>query len=339
MGIPTSNACIPAASTAVPTSNAKVPPASTSIPAANTAERIAALPQLLMMSQIVAGSNDRTVFKSEELRSLADSIAEHGLLQPISVRHLPDSEIFQIIAGERRFRAIQLLNWEQVPAMVLEVSDEEASALMLAENTARADLDPMDEAKAYQTRMRLFGWNEEECGKRAGVSGSRVRSRLKLLRLNSTLQTLARSQQLPHTYAQTVADAGLDDIRQLKAVEYLNKNAKPSIEWFKGLVSELLEKQLQGNMFDDFDFVPSCVRESSALEEKLDPKKLTRPLKHTPPPKPEGDPRTDLEFQRDYWRDMQSKWTRVKSYWFAQECEMAVKVLETAIATTQKVGA
>ncbi|WP_395144230.1 ParB/RepB/Spo0J family partition protein, partial [Armatimonas sp.] len=96
----------------------------------------------LPITSIVAGSNDRTVFKPEALRGLADSIGQHGLLQPISVRRSGSG--FQLIAGERRFRAVQLLKWTKVPAFVLDASDEDAAALMLAENTARVDLDPMD---------------------------------------------------------------------------------------------------------------------------------------------------------------------------------------------------
>lgn len=282
----------------------------------------------LPTSKIVAGSNDRTIFKPEALRELASSISEHGLLQPISVR--PKGKLFEIIAGERRFRAIQLLKWEKIPAFVLDVSDADASALMLAENTARVDLDPMDEARAYEIRQRTLGWSEEEIGKHAGVSGSRVRSRLKLCRLMSTVQTLVRSGQLPLGYAEMIADAGLSECNQLVAIQTFGGKERPSASWFRLVVAELAEKQHQSTMFDELDFVAKMTEET-AVDKSIDPKTLPRPLKHTPPPKPAGDPRSELAYHRDFWADAHRKWTAVKSTWYSVECEIAAKVLSSLL--------
>ena len=290
---------------------------------------------LLPVAKIVAGSNDRTVFKPEALRDLASSIEQHGLLQPISVRakdkHSKASELrYEIIAGERRFRAIQLLKWEKVPAFGLDVSDEDASALMLAENTARVDLDPMDEARAFEIRHRTLGWSEDEIGKHAGVSGSRVRSRLKLCRLMTTVQTLVRSGQLPLSYAEMLADAGLSECNQLIALQTFGGKERPSASWFRLVVSELAAKQHQSAMFDELDFVAKMTEEPEA-DKGIDPKSLPRPLKNTPPRKPESDPRSDTQYHRDFWRDAASKWTSVKSTWYATECEIAAKVLSSLL--------
>lgn len=286
-------------------------------------------PKLLPIAKIVAGSNDRTVFKREQLEELAASIREHGLLQPISVRQVGDT--YQIIAGERRFRAMQLIPWDKVPAVVLQVTDEEASALMLAENTARVDLDPMDEARAYEIRQRTLKWTEEEIAKHAGVSGSRVRSRLKLCRLMSTVQTLLRSGQLPLSYGEMLADAGLSETNQLIALQTFSGKERPSASWFRAVVAELAEKQHQSTMFDELDFVAKMTEEPEK-DTSIDPKSLPRPQKNAPPRKPDGDPRSELEFQRDFWLDAQKKWTSVKSTWYATECEIAAKALENVIA-------
>lgn len=88
------------------------------------------------LASIVPGNNDRTIFKKNEMQELANSIGENGLIQPISAR-LIAGDTYQIVAGERRFRACQMLGWETIPTIILDISDEQAAALMLAENVAR----------------------------------------------------------------------------------------------------------------------------------------------------------------------------------------------------------
>jgi ParB family chromosome partitioning protein len=86
----------------------------------------------------------------------------------------PVGEGYEIVAGERRYRAVKLLGWIHIPAIVRELSDEAASAIMLAENTGRADLNPIEEANAYQRRVTTFGWSAERIADVAGVSKDRV---------------------------------------------------------------------------------------------------------------------------------------------------------------------
>lgn len=103
--------------------------------------------QFVPVAQIVPGNNDREEFDAVALRELADSIGQHGLAQPITVR--PYGQGFQIVAGERRWRAVQLLGWETIPALVRPLSDEEASAIMLLENIQRAELNPIAEKPVF----------------------------------------------------------------------------------------------------------------------------------------------------------------------------------------------
>lgn len=159
---------------------------------------------------IVPGNNDRTRFDPTALRELAESIKGHGLIQPVIVRHLDGTELYQIVAGERRTRAIDLLGWPEVPCLVADLNDEEASAVMLTENVARDDLDPVDEANAYANRMALYGWDEKRCAQQAGVSTVRVQFRLKLLKLRDNLKDLVRTGDLELGYAQIIAQADLD---------------------------------------------------------------------------------------------------------------------------------
>lgn len=96
---------------------------------------------------IDAGSNDRRTFDAKALSTLAESLVRDGLAQPITVR--PVGRRFEVVCGERRLRAAKLAAWATLPAMVSKLDDLAAASVMLAENTARADLNPVDEARAY----------------------------------------------------------------------------------------------------------------------------------------------------------------------------------------------
>jgi ParB/RepB/Spo0J family partition protein len=212
--------------------------------------------QLIDMTTIVPGDNgsghqDRTVFDAGSLAELAGSIAAHGLLQPITLRPIGESELFCIVAGERRFRACELLGWLEIPAIVADVTADEAAALMLAENTSREDLNPVDEANAYQVRIDRLGWTVADCARAAGVSEARVLYRVKLLKLRPDLLELVRTGNLPLGYAQIIADGNLDTNRQLLALRALRNSPSPTPGWFRRQVGELLTQQAQAGMFDD----------------------------------------------------------------------------------------
>ena len=206
----------------------------------------------LPVAEVIPGDNDRTIFDPDKLAELAESIRQHGLAQPITVRPLGGK--YQIIAGERRFRAIsQVLKWEKVPAIVRELSDEDASAIMLAENTARADLNPIDEARAYQKRIEQFGWTVARIADVAGKSASVVKNRLELLNLVPELQTMVAKGQLDVVKAQmlTVLDAN----RQRMALRVMTTGkGELSVAALKAVVSDLFEQQSQEALFDVTQF-------------------------------------------------------------------------------------
>jgi len=124
----------------------------------------------------------RTVFDEPALQELAESIAQHGVLQPITVRAL-DSGYYQIIAGERRWRASRLAGLTEIPARVIEADDRKAQELALVENLQREDLNPLEEARGYRALMEDFGMTQEAVAQSVGKSRPSVANALRLLAL------------------------------------------------------------------------------------------------------------------------------------------------------------
>ena len=220
----------------------------------------------LGVEQIVAGNNDRTVFNQEALEELAANIALNGLIQPITVRLLDETEMYQLVAGERRYRACRLLGMSEISAFVEDLTAEEAAAVMLAENVARADLDPMDEARAYQSRMQRYGWNVQRIATAAGVSIDRVQRRLALLNLRDDLQKMVAAGQLPVGHAELAAR--LDGNRQGIAVKVLACGKAIPLSTFRMMVSDLAEQQDQEALFDIESFWVQQAAEPSATRGK-----------------------------------------------------------------------
>ena len=121
-------------------------------------------------------------FDEEELQALADSISGHGVIQPLTVREMPNG-YYQIIAGERRWRAARLANLSDVPVVVIEADDRKAMELALIENLQRQDLNPVEEALGYQALIEEYGLTQEEAAGRVGKSRPAVANALRLLGL------------------------------------------------------------------------------------------------------------------------------------------------------------
>lgn len=145
----------------------------------------------------------RQDFDPEELQSLSESIATHGLIQPLIVRLL-DSGYYQIIAGERRWRACRMAGLSEVPTIVMEADDRKAMALALIENLQRQDLNPMEESLGYQRLMQEFGLTQEEAAHQVGKSRSAVANSLRLLNLSDPVMELVRSGKLTAGHARAI---------------------------------------------------------------------------------------------------------------------------------------
>lgn len=160
--------------------------------------------QLLPVYKIEPNPNQpRRDFDEEELQALADSIETHGIVQPLTVRQLP-SGYYQIIAGERRWRAARLANLTEVPAVIMEADDKKVMELALIENLQRQDLNPVEEAYGFRDLMEEFGMTQEETAERVGKSRPAVANALRLLNLPIKVLDMVRSGTLSAGHARAV---------------------------------------------------------------------------------------------------------------------------------------
>ena len=157
----------------------------------------------------------RERFDEQALQDLADSIAQYGLIQPITVRRL-ESGYYQIIAGERRWRAARMAGLSEVPVRVIEADDRRTAELALVENLQRQDLNPMEEARGYLSLMQDYGLTQEETARSVGRSRPAVANALRLLTLNPELRELVETGLLSAGHARALIPLN-NDPRQLDA--------------------------------------------------------------------------------------------------------------------------
>ncbi|WP_290033418.1 nucleoid occlusion protein [Ligilactobacillus cholophilus] len=129
----------------------------------------------------------RQVFSQQKITELAETIKEHGLLQPIVLREYEENK-YEIIAGERRFRAIKYLGWSEVPAIVKTMSDNESASMAVIENLQREELTAIEEAQAYQQLLELNRLTQAELAEQLGKSQSFIANKLRLLKLSQPVQ-------------------------------------------------------------------------------------------------------------------------------------------------------
>ena len=145
----------------------------------------------------------RREFDEVELQALADSISVHGVIQPLTVREMPNG-YFQIIAGERRWRAARLAGLSDVPVVVMEADDRKAMELALIENLQRQDLNVVEEALGYQALIQEYGLTQEEASERVGKSRSAVANTLRLLTLSEDVLEKLKNGQLTAGHARAI---------------------------------------------------------------------------------------------------------------------------------------
>lgn len=145
----------------------------------------------------------RQDFDDEELEALSESIATHGILQPLTVREL-ENGYYQIIAGERRWRAARMANLHEVPVVIIEADDRKAMELALIENLQRQDLNAVEEAMGYQSLMSDFGLTQEETSQRVGKSRPAVANALRLLQLPERILLKIREGELSAGHARAL---------------------------------------------------------------------------------------------------------------------------------------
>ena len=162
-------------------------------------------------------SQPRQDFDEEELQALSESITVHGVIQPLTVRELP-SGYYQIIAGERRWRAARMAGLSEIPAVVVEADDKKAMELALIENLQRQDLNAMEEALGYQSLMQDYGLTQEEASSRVGKSRSAVANALRLLNLPEPIARMLREGKLTAGHARAILKIKAEK-KQLEAAQ------------------------------------------------------------------------------------------------------------------------
>lgn len=158
----------------------------------------------LPISQVeTCSSQPRKRFDDESLQELADSISQHGIIQPLTVRKL-SSGYYQIIAGERRWRAARLAGLQEVPVIVIKADDRKAAELAMIENLQREDLNPMEEAAGFQSLIESYHMTQEEAAQRVGKSRSAVTNALRLLGLTPSVRKLVEEGKLSAGHARAL---------------------------------------------------------------------------------------------------------------------------------------
>ena len=164
----------------------------------------------------------RTLFDEEALAELAESIREYGLIQPVTVRKL-DSGYYQLIAGERRWRAARMAGLNEIPARIIEADDRLATELALVENLQREDLNPVEEAQGYRTLMEEYGLTQDEAAQRVGKSRPAVANALRLLSLAPEVLQFVEQGLLSAGHARALVPVKPEEL-QIDAARQVMKN-------------------------------------------------------------------------------------------------------------------
>lgn len=164
----------------------------------------------------------RKEFDEKALSELADSISRHGVIQPLLVRPLSDGS-YQLVAGERRWRAARLAGLSDVPVVIKELSDSEAMEIALIENLQREDLNPIEEAQGLKLLIDTYGLTQEDCASRVGKSRPAIANSLRLLALPDTLLDLVKSGKLSSGHARALLPLGDGEKMLSLAQEIISK--------------------------------------------------------------------------------------------------------------------
>jgi ParB family transcriptional regulator, chromosome partitioning protein len=185
----------------------------------------------------------RTVFDDEKIEELSRTIHMHGIIQPIVVRELEENS-FEIIAGERRWRAMKKLGWEEVPAIIKKMSDRETASVALIENLQREELTPIEEAIAYGKLLSLHNLTQEALAQRLGKGQSTVANKLRLLKLPQEVQDALLNKDISERHARALIPLK-DPVKQVEVLQEIierNLNVKQTEERVIKLIEPTAQK-------------------------------------------------------------------------------------------------
>ena len=205
------------------------------------------------------GDQPRKSFDENALQVLADSIREHGVIQPIVVREIGVLEDnYEIIAGERRWRAAKMAGLDEIPAVVMTGDDLKIAEVALIENVQRKDLNPIEEAMAYKALIERFGLKQEEVAQQAGKSRSSVANMLRLLELPDEVLTLVQDEKLSMGHARAIL--GLTDEDKMLPLAEMTVNKELSVREVEALVRKY-------NMVPEE--MPEVVEDNAAMQRRI----------------------------------------------------------------------
>lgn len=224
----------------------------------------------------------RGVISAESLRELAESIKEHGILEPLVVAHTPAG--YQIVAGERRWRAAKMAGVEMVPVLIKETSPKGMLELALVENVQRTDLNPVERAKAFQRLMEEFGLSSSEVAQRIGKSGAYVSNTIRLLTLPDAIKDGLMSGLVTEGHARALA--GIPDVKTMieayKLVLREESNVRRAEDLARRFREKLGDKRVGGRpghqyiISDEIDRIQENLQKSLSASHQRAKVKLTR---------------------------------------------------------------
>jgi ParB family chromosome partitioning protein len=217
----------------------------------------------------------RTVFDESKIEELARTIHTHGVIQPIVVRKMDDDDRYEIIAGERRFRAMTKLEWELVPAIVRNLSDKETASIALIENLQREELTAIEEALAYQKLLELHELTQEALAQRLGKGQSTVANKLRLLKLPQIIQDGILRRDISERHARALMpikeeEKQIDLFHEIIAQQYNVKQLEKKVdEWLNPpAVEGKKEKPKRKTISRDVRIALNTLRQSFAMVAK-----------------------------------------------------------------------
>lgn len=253
---------------------------------------------MLRISEIEPNPDQpRREFDPEALSQLADSIATHGLIQPIVVRSAGTDGLYQIIAGERRWRASKMAGLTEIPVIVKELDDSKAAQVALIENIQREDLNPIEEAAGYRSLMDEYSMTQEEVAKQVGKSRSAVANSTRLLDLPDGVKELVKTGQLSAGHAKVLLSVHDEDEMVRLALNTVSKSlsVRETEKAIKVAIRRIKQMAQQAKALDDLENGRVPVDYTAELA-----KKMTARLGHRVTiKKSAGDSRIEIHFADD----------------------------------------
>jgi len=177
----------------------------------------------LKMDKIVTNSNQpRKYFDNEKMSELKDSIKNSGLLQPITVRKISNGK-YEIVAGERRYRACRELGMESIPVIEMNVGDARGYELSVLENIQRENLNPIEEAESYLMLMEVYGYTQEKLSEKLGKTRSSVSNKMRILKLPASVKEMVKKGEISYGHARTLLSLSDEKKIEAAAKEIINK--------------------------------------------------------------------------------------------------------------------